>query len=103
MLTIAQLEEQDLYAIRLNFKEEIIKKEKCRRYTMGKGPIKVRDSLKQIIEKDVRRAKKSKVIINISEDEDDNLPKEIRGFEFSLKDITIIPNPLDLNVDYLPL
>ena len=103
VLLIAQLEEQDLHAIRLNFKEEIIKKDKCRRYTIGKGPIKVRDGLKQIVEKDARRAKKSKVIINVSEDEDDDLPKEMRGFGFGLEDMAAVPDPLDLNADYLPL
>ena len=91
----------DLYTIRLNFKEETIKKEKCRRYTIGKGSIKVRDGLKQIVEKNARRVKKSKVVINVSEDEDDDLPKEIRGFEFGLEDMAAIPNPLDINVDYL--
>ena len=70
---------------------------------MGKGPIKVRDSLKQIVEKNARRVKKSKVVINVSEDEDDDLPKEMRGFGFGLEDMATIPDPLDINADYLPL
>jgi hypothetical protein len=44
-----------------------------------------------------------KVIINVSEDKDDDLPKEIRGFGFGLEDMATIPNPLNLNIDYLPL
>jgi hypothetical protein len=67
---------------------------------MGKGPIKVRDGLRQIAEKEARRPKK-KVIVGSDSEED--IDEEMRGFGFGAEDMAAVPDPWDTNANYLPL
>jgi hypothetical protein len=53
----AQIMESDLIQMRLAYKERLKAGDKARKYTVGKGPITVKDGLRAVAEKKARQAK----------------------------------------------
>jgi len=53
----AQITKHEITQIRLAFKERLKASDKARKYTVGKGPIKVKDRLKAVEEKNARQRK----------------------------------------------
>ena len=88
-LRVAELEQNDLMQIRLAVKELQAMKASCRMYTVGKGPIKVKDAKAGIAEKVARRRPKKQVDTELTievddefEDSDELIDLELRGIVF---------------------
>jgi hypothetical protein len=102
ILRIADIQQNNLTQIQLATKETLQKKATNRYYIPGKGPLKARDSFKQIAEKEARKAKrapKSSLKIPV-EDEDDSDDEyfidhpELEGFDFGVTDMEVgVPDP----------
>jgi hypothetical protein len=108
-LRVAELEQNDLTQIRLAAKESQATKATCRMYTVGKGPIKVRDAKAGIAEKVARRKPKKPVNTEFTievddevedgnvEDSDALIHPELRGLVFGDE----IPDPFEAQYDEL--
>jgi hypothetical protein len=88
-LRVAELEQNDLIQIRMAVKESQAMKATCRMYTVGKGPIKVKDAKAGIAEKVVRRKPKKQVDTELTIEVDDEdgaddelIDPELRGIVF---------------------
>jgi len=101
-LRIGELVQNDLIQIRTAVKESQSAKATCRMYTVGKGPISVRDAQKSVVEKVARRKSKKQVqvdtqfIIPVGDEDDEiggvddeDIDLELRGFAFgdSIRDL----------------
>jgi hypothetical protein len=103
-LQVAELEQNDLIQIRLAVKEAQSAKATCWKYTVGKGPIKVKDAKVKIAEKVVQRKPKKQVdtefTIKVDDDERDDdelIDPELRGIVFRDK----IQDPFEAQYDEL--
>ena len=103
-LRVAELKQHDLIQIRMAVKESQAVKATCRMYTVGKGPIKVKDAKAGIAEKVARRKPKKQVNTEFTievddevEGDDESLHPELQGVVFGDE----IPDPFVAQYDYI--